>query len=133
MSVIHRSRVGTYHPAPCSCEPREQIACVCGPTWTINDTRGSNDFGPACDECGACECPLVTHEFLFDHKGNRCESVRRIHKSCCCGIRRKEFDILDQVYCVGLSFAYVCLDGGESLCEECATKAGIEIVECDCK
>ena len=31
-----------------------------------------------------------------------------------------------------LSFAYVCLDGGDSLCETCAEKEGIEHIDCDC-
>lgn len=36
--------------------------------------------------------------------------------------------------CAGLSFAYVCLDGGESYCEECFDKLTDkpEIVECNC-
>ena len=32
-----------------------------------------------------------------------------------------------------LSFAYICLDGGDSLCSRCAEKEGIEIVPCDCE
>ena len=90
-ATIHRSKVGTYHP-----EPAESVA------WTINDTRGYLDGGPACDECGACDC--------VD-----------------CGNLKCECDD-----CIGLSFAYVCPDGGDALCEECAKKAGIEIVPCDC-
>lgn len=99
-ATIHRSKVGTYHPglAPVSH----------GPAWTINDTRGYTDGGPACDECGACECDGL------DKEGTPA-----------CSDEQNE--------CIGLSFAFVCLDGGESLCEECAQKEGIAIVDCDCE
>ena len=32
-----------------------------------------------------------------------------------------------------LSFAFVCLDGGDTLCEECFKKEGGEVVPCDCE
>lgn len=121
---IHRSKVGTYHPAPPICpegyeneivcyntrkaladskhgQPRECPVCSHYIAWTIHDSRGYVDGGRACDECGACEC------------GNHEEQT-------------------DEGECIGLSFSFVCLDGGENLCSKCAEKAGIEIVECDC-
>lgn len=39
----------------------------------------------------------------------------------------------DEHTCAGLSFAYVCLDGGDTLCEDCAEKAGITVEPCDCE
>jgi len=72
------------------------------PTWGIHDSRGYIDGGSPCDECGACDCS-PHHE-----------------------------DETDEGNCIGLSFSYVCLDGGDNLCEACARKAGIEVVECDC-
>ena len=89
-ATVHRSKFGTYHA-----NPAEDCA------WTVNDTRGYIDGGPACDECDACECE--DHEAL-------------------------DFDGGDE--CCGLSFAFVCLDGGDALCEDCATF--IDIVDCDC-
>ena len=71
--------------------------------WTVNDTTGYMDEGPSCDKCDACECE--------DEHG-------RLHIGA---------------ECIGLSFAYVCLDGGEALCEECAEKEGLQIIDCDCK
>lgn len=38
----------------------------------------------------------------------------------------------DEHECIGLSFAFVCLDGGETLCSECAEREGITIVPCNC-
>lgn len=137
---IHKSKVGTYHPAPeiirCqTCKEKSGgkntsfygtchkfgpvshafIAEHCNDTaWTIHDTRGTIDGGPACDECGACDCG--------EDQGCRCDCLEG--QGC-----RAEGD---EPECIGLSFAYVCLDGGEVLCEECAEKAGITIVECDC-
>lgn len=119
---IHRSKVGTYHPAP-QCQhtkfwsepviPNEDGSASkcqeCGgyanvfdnsAQWIIHDSRGTIDGGPACDECGACGCDGGYYPDGHD--------------------------------CIGLSFAFVCLDGGETLCPECAEKAGITIVECDC-
>lgn len=71
--------------------------------WTINEFSGA----PSCIKCKRCDCPS-------------CESNRL-------GFICKELD------CMGLSFAYVNIhDDSESLCESCATKAGIKIVDCDC-
>ena len=148
MAKIHRSKVGTYHPAP-GTGPWYSIAqcTICGwhgeryegerldvvarskadagghgcydartqerahtctwqdpasPAWAVHDSRGYIDGGSPCDECGACDCS-PHHE-----------------------------DETDEGNCIGLSFSYVCLDGGDNLCEACARKAGIEVVECDC-
>jgi hypothetical protein len=43
-----------------------------------------------------------------------------------------ECDEHDDEGCIGLSFAFVVLDGGETLCTDCAEKSGIEEVPCDC-
>lgn len=112
---IHRSKVGTYHPPVCK-NHTPGCGCQDAPLWTIHDTRGYLDGGQACDECGACECAWCECE---EHEGKEI-TVCRTH-----------FD--EEHECIGLSFAFVCLDGGDVLCEECAEKEGITIVECDCK
>lgn len=101
-SRIHRSAHGTYHPAPGS-----------DPAWTINDTRGYIDQGPTCDVCGACHCDV---QRAFDHETKTYGDCPNDHGEGC----------------PGLTFAFVCLDGGETLC---AYHVGdsVEIVECDCK
>ena len=106
-STIHRSKYGTYHPAPGA-----EVA------WTVNDTRGYTDGGPACNECGACECEVVRHE-----------PPEASHPACACDCDGNA----DANECVGLSFAYVCLDGGEALCAKCFEKEpDVEVVECNC-
>lgn len=102
MATVHRSRWGTYHP-----NPQEDTA------WTINDTRGYIDGGPSCHECNACECMVCEH--------NTPEPM------CCCDLQPEGF-----IECIGLSFAFVCLDGGEALCEDCAEQEGVEVIDCDC-
>lgn len=103
-STIHVSKYGTYHP-----KPGDDVA------WTVNDTRGYIDGGPACDECGACECWSCGGDHIDSPK--ECE--------CVCTGEDKE--------CVGLSFVYVCLDGGEALCQACFDKDGtVEVIACDC-
>ena len=87
-------------------DPKQDVA------WTINDTRGYIDAGPSCDDCAACDCEDKTHDHGDD-----------------CG----PYDDEESQGCIGLSFAFVCLDGGDSLCEACAKKEGIEIVPCDCE
>ena len=121
---VHRSKMGTYHAAPQHTTPSgDPCDGTCNDeasAWTINDTRGYMDGGPSCDECGACECdclecPCRDPHFLSEAPDCACE---------CHG---------QDAECIGLSFAYVCLDGGESLCEDCASKAGVVIVDCDCE
>ena len=46
---VHVSKMGTYHAEP-------SADCA----WTINDTRGTIDGGPACEECGACGHGVVS-------------------------------------------------------------------------
>lgn len=136
-ATVHQSTVGTYHPAPAThglCPAcGERVTATgratdgryihsCGDAcheplsadiaWTIHDTRGYLDPGPACDECGACEC----FDGITD--GKRCLAEH------CGSVGIEE--------CIGLSFAFTCLDGGESLCEDCAERAGVIIVPCDC-
>ena len=80
--------------------------------WSINDTRGYLGTGPSCSECGACECIYDAYKSLEAHE---------------------QWDGDEDFECVGLSFAYVNMDdGADSLCEDCATKASITIVPCDC-
>ena len=112
MSTIHQNKVGTFHPA-------ETIETqLGGAQWTIHDSRGTMDGGPACDECGACECMLCADsDGAFD-------ACRERHRMCQC-------DQGEEMECVGLNFAFVCLDGGDTLCCDCAEKAGVEIVPCD--
>lgn len=99
MDTIHRSRMGTHHPAPDA-----EVA------WTVHDTRGYLDGGSPCDDCGACDC----------------ETNRDGQPLCALGE--------GEVECIGLSFSYVCLDGGDNLCEECFEEGDDtpEVVECDC-
>ncbi len=84
-------------------DPNAEIA------WTINDVRGFLDVGPQCDKCGACEC-----ESDAPMTGKPCEQGG------------------PDVECVGLSFAYVCLDGGEALCEDCASEEDLRVTACSC-
>jgi hypothetical protein len=103
---IHVSRVGTYHPNP-------QSEASQGVAWTINDTRGYLDGGPSCDgpDCSnPCDC-----EACEDHNTFLCDECNA------------------ESECIGLSFAFVCLDGGESLCPDCAALENITIVPCDCE
>ena len=87
-----------------------------GCQWYVNDTRGYLDAGPACDECGACEC-------------ERCDDCIR---PVCCSADATEFqckagEVSHNGECIGLSVAYVCLDGGDALCAACAEKEGLPI------
>jgi len=107
MNYIHESTVGTYHP-----DPKSKIA------WTIHDSRGTIDGGPSCDDCGACECsPCEDGCELDDHTPVI---------ACSCSVHNPDAE------CVGLSYAYVCLDGGDSLCTDCIEGDEVEIVPCDC-
>lgn len=159
MSAIHRTSVGTYHPEEDKAAPWSSVAqcTVCGwhgpkhsdphnadahmlalvdadghkeatghddvitcttrptvaPAWTIHDSRGYIDGGSPCDECGRCECaPCPCGGKVCDN--NDCQHGQHDNS------------------CTGLSFSFVCLDGGNNLCRECADKAGVSIVECDC-
>lgn len=103
-ATIHVSKFGTYHP-----DPKSEVA------WTVNDTRGYIDEGPTCDECGACDCD-VPHEIDVDEVP---------------GGAAWAGEAAEEPACAGLSFAFVCLDGGEALCESCA-ETEVEVVECDC-
>jgi hypothetical protein len=107
---VHCDKMGCYHPAPGA-----DVA------WAVHDSRGYIDGGPSCDECGACDCgPCEVHP---GELGGHCYD---------CGWRDTDRDIMGEVECIGLSFAYVCLDGGESLCPSCFEKAGGQELACDC-
>lgn len=81
--------------------------------WTVNDTIGYLDSGPSCDECGACEC--------------ECEHGWRFNECPECP------DSCTWEDCIGLSFAYVCLDGGEAYCQDCVDEFfDLEVLDCDC-
>lgn len=112
---IHITKYGMHHPAPNS-----EVA------WIVNDVRGYADIGPQCDECGACECPPL--EYGVCECGEDCNEIHCVGCGVCeCG------EDCDETHCVGLSFAYVCLDGGDALCDECFQKdTSVEVVECDC-
>ena len=73
--------------------------------WGMHDTRGTLDGGEACGACGACDDELPHGDYMEDAEG--------------------------EAGCVGLAFAFVCLDGGEVLCEGCADRE-VEVVECCC-
>jgi hypothetical protein len=106
-SIIHRSKYGTFHPAD-----NQDVA------WTVNDTRGYIDGGPACDECGACECVGPCADGCINPAAHITD----------CDLHGPDGE------CVGLSFVYICLDGGDTLCEACfETQDDVEVVECDCK
>ena len=102
-----------------------------GNEWIINDTRGYVDAGPSCDECGACECGQCegdnSHWDRYpDRDGALCamdDGDQAPSKACECHTHNPDHE------CVGLSVAYVCLDGGEALCEACFEKSGIELKE----
>jgi hypothetical protein len=106
--TLHRSKYGTYHPSP--------GAAV---AWTVNDTQDYIDGGPACDECGACDC---------DRSGCGAD-----HPVCACACADGA-PLFEAGECIGLSFAYVCLDGGDSLCADCWAKAADvpTVIDCDC-
>ena len=111
-ATVHISAHGTYHP-----DPQADVV------WTVNDTRGYMDTGPACIECNACECDICTncdepicHEAIAN-QGEYCN-----HNGRPAGDNE----------CIGLSIAFVCLDGGETLCEACGEQAGITIIACTC-
>ena len=110
---IHRDQMGCYHPAPDS-----EIA------WTVNDTRRYIDSGPYCDKCGACECDVAdTPE--SHHVDCKSRPVGKYCETC------PECETYAD--CIGLSFAYHCLDGGEVLCQQCFDKqSDVEVVSCDC-
>jgi hypothetical protein len=113
--IIHHEAVGCYHPVPSA-----PVA------WTVHDTRGYLDPGPACDECGACECPTIRADAIDGCDvcaGDNATPDVKNAKVCTLG---------DHHECIGLSFAFVCLDGGESLCEICWEKQGGQVIPCSC-
>mgnify|MGYP005831409197 CR=1 FL=1 len=114
---LHQTSVGTYHP-----DPSSDVA------WTVNDIRQSLDAGPTC-ECGACRC-------CTPQEWNKCPCISE-RPLCQIAAHHHTCTLLEDVgsdpgICIGLSFAYVCLDGGEALCEACAQAEGLEVKDCDC-
>jgi hypothetical protein len=72
--------------------------------WTVRDARGFPVVGPPCDACGACECvPCECHGEPIHERG-----------------------------CVGLSFAYVRPEPWSALCEACASREGLRVIDCQC-
>lgn len=96
-------------------------------TWIRHDTRGTLDGGTACDECGACDCPTVA-ECAKEYDCKPCKAVLKARpvagkdKACgasgACGTQGTR-------ECIGLSLAWVLLDGGDTLCDPCAAEAGV--------
>lgn len=106
-STIHVTPYGTYHPGADD-----------NGAWTVNDTRGYIDGGPPCDECGDCEC-------------GDCEDCKASPPCTACKCQCEDGDHPSE--CIGLSFAYVCLDSGDSLCSDCfAREVPASVVPCDC-
>lgn len=96
-------------------------------TWIRHDTRGTLDGGPPCDECAACDCPTVA-ECAREYQCPPCAAVLRVRA----GVASQKVCGTDGACgdggtreCVGLSLAWVHLDGGETLCDACAEKAGL--------
>jgi len=116
MNYIHRSTYGTYHA-----DPNSDVA------WMVNDTRGYTDPGPSCDECNACECWSVNEcDCECDGSGVACNPDSHLAS---CEYNNDDMDSM----CIGLSFAYVCLDGGDALCQNCFDKdSDVEVVACNC-
>lgn len=114
MIRLHKSKWGTYH-APLN----EELP------WAVHDSRGTIDGGGSCTECGACECQCPF-----------CGSINadQIHGNdgeFCCPKQSKNNPDGE---CIGLSFSYYMLDDGSTnMCEACAEKEGLKIVDCDCK
>jgi hypothetical protein len=77
-----------------------------GGAWTFNNGQGTEETNPSCTRCGRCDCKS------FDPERGACADQ---------GDER----------CVGLAEAF--LSETESLCRECAKKAVIHIVPCDCE
>lgn len=89
--------------------------CDNGPVWQEHNTRGYLDGGPSCHVCGECEC--MTCEELGKDAPTEC---REAHSACA----------HDEHECIGLSFGYTCLDGGEFYCEPCMDKLNIRLEKC---
>jgi hypothetical protein len=73
--------------------------------WTFRDSPGTEETNPSCTRCGLCDCES------FDPERGACA------------------DQGDES-CEGLAEAF--LSDTESLCRDCAKKAGIRIVPCNC-
>lgn len=86
--------------------------------WHEHNTRGYLDGGPACDECGACDC--ATADCLC---GSGDDKVCQVEHDEECDYYTGE----NESGCIGLSFGYSSLDGGDFLCEDC-----VDVVDCDC-
>ena len=115
---LHISSYGTYHP-----DPTSNVA------WTVNDTRGYVAPGPLCDECDACECGTPQELGECPCQSNKPVCHMDAHHRRC---TYKAQEAYRPNMCIGLSFTYICLDGGEALCESCAEAEGLEIKDCDC-
>lgn len=118
--TVHRDKYGCYHPNP-------DEDCH----WTIIDSRGYIDPGSPCDKCNDCECGLCP-----DCDRPWCDPIDSFDECRnIVGCSQEEVHATEDggSECIGLSFFFLCLDGGEALCSECAESAGIEIMECTCR
>jgi hypothetical protein len=85
--------------------PRDTYHPGPGGAWTFNDGQGTEETNPSCARCGRCDCDSFAAE-----------------RGACA-------DQGDES-CAGLAEAF--LSETDALCRECAEKAGIRIIPCDC-
>ena len=109
---LHETYYGTFHSRPDS-----------ETNWTIYDTRGTFDGGPACSHCDKCEC-YHCYEIHKNDPNRPCASGE--HTSCQCPIEPED--------CRGLSYALSCLDDSNVYCPACQYRLFDVIVEpCNCE
>lgn len=90
--------------------------------WHEVDMRGYIDPGPACDECGMCDCDSCPTGDICSQGCPKLWPI--IHKICI------HFGVGDDADygCVGLAHYYVDMDGGDALCVDCyETETGVEV------
>ena len=111
---VHRATDGAHHPEPSGAvvwleaydvAPRTEHAGTCRCAGCEVRWTVRPTLAP-CEDCGACDCDPCS---CYDPDGCNCHDE-----------------------CGGIAEAFVCLDGGEVLCADCARLNGIAIVPCDC-
>ena len=82
-----------------------------GSPWTVHDAQMPEETAPCCRVCGRCDC--TSYDPIAGHCADQGDES-----------------------CEGLYFAFVRVDGQavceQVLCQQCADRAGIRIVACDC-
>lgn len=98
--------------------------------WAEHDTRGYLDIGPSCDECGACECEICGSDAEDNDIKPDAPKCPGDVKFCACPRHGdpNNYRHEPEHICVGLSYGYTCLDGGDFLCEDC-----VAVEDCHCK